>query len=812
MEGHAALHDPRYRQYSPHGPSKSVVSIGGIRRSQTWAGPASLRGGENYFTSGEIEDEEEEGGPDVTPLPDAAALTSSLTQGRTTCTDFDAELLTEILQRDATGGKPIAIGRAADFLVRSTHSREVVWRTAKCIDIREDKNLACFEVSPSISGGTPVHHWISISEYPFRVSYPPGLRSGKKGEVPENAVFFATNHSEGDAEEHGGGGGVGAALGGAHLTLPRAKRIFATPRAMQLGAPNDAIIDTLGPLEVPRLHVFYKPSDKNYQLKHIVPVSASSSSTEDLSLFDHGDFIRNLRPGHVIGVLDMRIGDWNDAIVTKIITDSPALRWLNVEAFIGRGGSPSIPIIIAVAVAFISDGHGIIVPLSHDALRHTTCIGLPPPLGGDVDCIVAIREIDDVDPEETYNLDLRIERVAVNIIGVGQEPEGGVRVQALNSGINEESSVVESWRLRKSADKTPNAYYNVTDEPVDGFNFFRHLANLEWELEPVVISGMITRPGGVPTQGLFDSLAKRVFMCNCTASASVITQAISKLLLDQRAEFKKILLMWATACAEAERFITREAKMTSRLAREYWAAAEEVTCAVKANGKGSLDSPLRRHIPGTTPSQWPDIDEIAARVSQGGLLPISIVPTFLKILLIRRLLGCKLELFHSGSTLSSGTPSFSSSAPQIINEMALEEEDFNVATAASRRLICSGCHSHASPTLFAAIAQTSPIHWVLLSHKSPGVLEYKSMHGHSGDEIDLPKTPDTPPRLAAQGNESKYLDIVSRFAHSSRTPSLLFEIALDELRTTLALEIRASVVRAIAAKKKEEVNEALDDE
>ena len=837
----------------PHGPPGCDVvvtfDIPKIRRSQTW--PFSFQNVSlGVFRNDSLDEELEEGGPgpDVadpsqTQAPQAVTdLLVATGPGRSnssgSSSDYNAEIL-KAIKKPGSEKQQIAIGRIADFLVRSTASKEVVWRRARCIDIKEDNNLALFEVDASIHGGTALLHWLSLSELPFRVSYPSGLRS-RPPAADNIKVFFATNR--GESEEDGGVNvsDVSKAIGEAHSMLPSRTttasttstsaalkppktRVYATARAKARGSPvpDDAILDTLGPLEIPRLQVFYKPNKSILGYPH----SVASEEIEDISLLDHSFFI-HLRPGNTIAAFDIRTGEWKNTMVLQLITDSPALRWVNVEQHIGRGGVPSPPILIAVIVSFVQDGHSVIIPLSRDALRPTSYAGLPLNTNHATvcECMLAIRLSDPPECDET-NLDLFIERAEVKILGVGIGPEVGVRIKASNSPANDDFSVVESWRLRKIADKTPNAYYNVVEEPKYWASFLFLLKQAGWEVEPVVSSSIasIARPDNIPGNAFFAEISKVLFDCKCHDGALMaFSKVISQFLLSHREEFTQILRLWSNAAAEAERAICVEAHMSSKMAREYWTRPVEksaslplITAKAKAMG-GESASPLHRrhHIPGTELTSWPDIDHIAVIVAKGGFIPISALPTFLNILIVRGLLGCKLELFHSGATLLSGQPSFSSCAPQVVNEMAMKEEDSAVSQAPSRQLICGGCGSHAKPTLFAALAQISPTRWSLLARKLPDYVP--DMPGSSYVNIgdDLPTTPTTPP--IEQNTESLGIsDIVTRFARSPLTPSLLYEIALDEMRSTLAIEIHSSVVRAIASKKiktEEEEYEDLDDD
>lgn len=113
-----------------------------IRRSQTWAGPNNA-GRNSFFEEGE------EGGPQdaIEGRNSEGTTPHGIKQSADPLADFDLELVLHRL--DGTAGKHIAVGRTADFLVRSTLSREVVWRPATCLELRDLDNLACFEVAVS---------------------------------------------------------------------------------------------------------------------------------------------------------------------------------------------------------------------------------------------------------------------------------------------------------------------------------------------------------------------------------------------------------------------------------------------------------------------------------------------------------------------------------------------------------------------------------------------------------------------------------------------------------------------------------------
>ena len=394
-------------------------------------------------------------------------------------------------------------------------------------------------------------------EYPFRVSYPSGLRSGKKF-YNGAKLFFATNP---DDEEGGFDGAVSTALGSAHAAPPsKIKRSFATPRAMQMGAPIGSYIDTLGPLEKPRQlppSFWPVPSEIQQAPSGEVVVQGKASRGEELlaaiaggnddgsravqhhychrrrtgastSLRLHGEFINALRPGHVIGALDARTDTWVDALVIKLITDAPAIRWLNVEGTIGRGGSPSQPILIAVQITFLLDGACTTIPLAYDLLRPARSKGLPPPPAASsaIDCIVAVRMNDSIDKRDIA-LDLLVERIPVRIEG---EVDGGVRVSLRNvkkaaaagvvavaadgdgssggSGggggnlvtLNPSTCVVEGWRLRSSSDSTSTAYFSIVDELADKVAFVNLICNQKWALIPAP-SPPVVRPGQKTLRG-----------------------------------------------------------------------------------------------------------------------------------------------------------------------------------------------------------------------------------------------------------------------------------------------------------------------
>ena len=75
----------------------------------------------------------------------------------------------------------MTLGRRCDFLVRAEKWGQIEWRPSICRELRQGGNLACFEVDGG--DGPSEYHWISLSEFPFRVSYPQGLRSGRKASL-----------------------------------------------------------------------------------------------------------------------------------------------------------------------------------------------------------------------------------------------------------------------------------------------------------------------------------------------------------------------------------------------------------------------------------------------------------------------------------------------------------------------------------------------------------------------------------------------------------------------------------------------------
>lgn len=439
-------------------------------------------------------------------------------------------------------GHIMTLGRRCDFLVRAEKWGQIEWRPSICRELRQGGNLACFEVDGE--DGLSEYHWISLSEFPFRVSYPQGLRSGRKASLARNEsaaqeqprtpsaghVFFADDAPDTAAN--------------AHATHHSRCSSLATPRAKSLGAPDEAKVDSLWQLPPPVRTV---PTLMPLNLK--ADRGSAAVAARRLKVIQQKRptvatpaFLAALRPGCDIEVLLEASAEapWCRAMITELVTDAPALRWRLVSETIGRNGAPARAIIIAVRIISARDLECRTMPLDIELFRL--------PAARKRQLLVAPNDVVEM------VVGVKNERELVVVEEVIDGPESKLKVRSATSGCRagsdpqNSSVIVDVWRCSTRGNR-----------PLDGIN----AAALGTIFSGILASHSQSHESRRTVHGSFVScIAAAVFGCSCAAAQEILVQEFAALVRTEWKSISLILHEWEVANTDAARSVAHEASLT----------------------------------------------------------------------------------------------------------------------------------------------------------------------------------------------------------------------------------------------------------